>query len=117
MEKINLALTVLFSGLVVVFFALIILTFIIKWYGKIINKIASINTLKRSEEQKEKEGIAGSPYNKEQITNEIIAAISAAVYSIYGYSHRVHSVKRIRCSSLNRPIWNIAGTFENTHPF
>lgn len=117
MEKINLALTVLLSGLIVVFFALIVLTFIIKGYGKVINKILNTSILKAPKKQNEKEEIAEASYKKDdKITNETIAAISAAVYSIYGYSHKIYSVKRIK-HYPNRSIWNVAGTFENTRPF
>ena len=122
MEKINLALTVLLSGLIVVFFALIVLTFIIKGYGKIINKIQkNIDALKISKKQHEKLVVTTPEHcdNKidGQIPAEVVVAISAAIYSCYGYTHKIYSVKRIKRSSSSKPIWSLAGAFENTRPF
>lgn len=122
MEKINLALTVLLSGLIVVFFALIVLTFIIKGYGKIINKIQkNIDALKISKKQHEKLVVTTPEHcdNKidGQIPAEVVVAISAAIYSFYGHTHKIYSVKRIKLSSSSKPIWSLAGAFENTRPF
>ena len=122
MEEMNLALTVLLSGLIVVFLALIALIFIIKGSGKIIGKFEeNINSTKKDNISDTNNKSVITEYIEDDINNdvpeEIIAVISAAIYSIYGYKQKIHSVKRVKKSSSNRPIWGSVGVINNTRPF
>ena len=49
------------------------------------------------------------------IPGEVIAAISAAVYCMFGESARVMSVRRQQ--RTGRSAWSMAGLLENTRPF
>ena len=49
------------------------------------------------------------------IPGEVIAAISAAVYCMFGEGTRVMSVRRQQ--RTGRSAWSMAGLLENTRPF
>ena len=49
------------------------------------------------------------------IPGEVIAAISAAVYCMFGEGAKVMSVRRQQRSG--RSAWSMAGLLENTRPF
>ncbi|MBQ1358193.1 MAG: OadG family protein [Oscillospiraceae bacterium] len=49
------------------------------------------------------------------IPGEVIAAISAAVYCMFGEDARVMSVRRQQ--RTGRSAWSMAGLLENTRPF
>ncbi len=49
------------------------------------------------------------------IPGEVIAAISAAVYCMFGEGAKVMSVRRQQ--RTGRSAWNMAGLLENTRPF
>ncbi|MBR5070884.1 MAG: OadG family protein [Oscillospiraceae bacterium] len=49
------------------------------------------------------------------IPSEVIAAISAAVYCMFGEGAKVMSVRRQQRSG--RSAWSMAGLLENTRPF
>ena len=88
MEGMNLALTVLLSGLIVVFFSLVALIFIIKGSGKVIGKFEkSLNNIKKTNNYDTNIETAPAEYIENDADNfipkEIIAAISASIYSIY----------------------------------
>lgn len=125
MEGMNMALTVLLSGLIVVFFSLVALIFIIKGSGKVIGKFEkSLNNIKKTNNYDTNIETAPAEYIENDaddfIPKEIIAAISASIYSIYsiyGCNQKIHSVKRIKHSNSNRPIWSSVGIINNTRPF
>lgn len=115
-----LSLTILLTGLVVVFAVLIFLILIINIYGNIIYKV----TQKRHK-AKEEATLAAAPAPapepapievEEGIPGEVVAAISAAVYMTYGASTpAIRSVKRAAVNP--RSLWGEAGRLENTRPF
>jgi len=49
------------------------------------------------------------------IPGDVIAAISAAVYCMFGEGAKVTSVRRQQ--RTGRSAWNMAGLLENTRPF
>ena len=51
----------------------------------------------------------------DSIPGEVIAAISAAVYCMFGEGARVMSVRRQQ--RTGRSAWSMAGLLENTRPF
>ena len=129
MENINLALTLLLAGFIIVFMVLILLIIIITVYGKLV-QAAQRKSLQNKEKKKrivssEKETPAPqtvqahiwptSRPDPDEIPGEIIAAIAAAVDSVYGSKpHRIKSVKR---SGSGRSAWGNTGVMQNTRPF
>ena len=118
-----LSLTILVTGLIVVFLVLIVLTAIIKGYGTAIFNIAN-----KGEKTKEEPAAAAHPsapvapaaqavpHVEAGIPGEVVAAIAAAVYSLDGMSgSAIHSIRRARKTS--RSAWGMAGIMENTRPF
>ena len=115
-----LSLTILLTGLVVVFAVLIFLILIINVYGNIIYKV----TQKRHKGKDKTEDVRApvsapepAPIEVEEgIPGEVVAAISAAVYMTCGDSAPViRSVKR--AATNPRSLWGEAGRQENTRPF
>ena len=119
MENLNLALTLLLAGFVIVFLVLVLLIAIITIYGKIIQfaqkKVSKKgkNTEKPAIRSVTREEI--EEYDSDEIPEEIIAVIAAAVDAMYGTKpHRIKNVKRSRSI---RSSWGNAGIAENTRPF
>lgn len=131
MENMDLALIVLLTGLVVVFAALIVLTFVIKGYGMIITSITSGSKKKKAEAQAAKKAVEqaaakpaapavkpaapAAPAVQEGIPGEVIAAIAAAVDYTYGAG--THTIRAVRRVPQNRSAWGSAGLAESTRPF
>lgn len=129
MENINLALTLLLAGFIVVFMVLVLLIVIITVYGKLIQSVQKRSQKHREKKEKKvvKLDAPGKPVppssvyipkqddDDGEIPGEIIAAIAAAVDTIYGgRPHRIKSVKRSRGS---RSAWGNTGVMQNTRPF
>lgn len=126
-EKTAVSLEILITGFVVVFAVLVLLILLITAYGKIVSgaekaiadKKAQKETVKKAEEITEKpvQAIAPALVNEpaNDIPEEIIAVISAAVYTMYGEGKvKVKSIKRV---PQTRPVWSTAGIMDNTRPF
>ena len=119
MENLNLALTLLLAGFVIVFLVLVLLILIITVYGKIIQ--FAQKKVSKNKEDTEKPAIRSvtreeiEEYGSDEIPEEIIAVIAAAVDAMYGTKpHRIKNVKRSRSI---RSSWGNAGIAENTRPF
>lgn len=122
----ELAVVVLVTGLVIVFVALIALILIIKIYGSVVHGV------QEAHRQKQQEKLAAlsqppavpatqtntkpAPAVEAGIPGEVVAAISAAVYSVMGEGATVVSVRRIP-HAQGRSAWGQAGVFANTRPF
>ena len=125
-ENMSIALNILLTGLVVVFAALIVLTFIIKGYGAIVTsmtgkkkKSANNNTPPAPPAPKAAPRAAvkapAAPAGQDGIPGEVIAAIAAAVDYTYGAG--THVIRTVRRVPQNRSAWGSAGLAENTRPF
>lgn len=106
----GLAITVLLTGIIVVFSVLVLLTLIIKLYGTIITKLQNNNSRTKKDTSK----LPTSSDN--EIDDEIVAVISAAVASMYSDGH-VYKIKNIKQIFNDRPAWGMASIAENTKPF
>lgn len=119
---ITLAVTVLLAGIVVVFIILLLLVFIVKGYGSIVYSIQNKPKKQKNDEvpaeqptqtalskTKEPEAFAAG------VPGEVIAAISAAVYTVY--DKETVKIKSIKPSRQDRPVWGTAGVMDNTRPF
>lgn len=131
MQNMNLAMVVLIAGLIIVFIMLILLTLIIKLYGTIIyknqtNKKQAASKTKKTVKTKSNSGdLAGSTennfVNSDDLSDEILAVISAAVASLGAADSKYYAVKSIKQSlnqaTSNRLEWGMAGKLQNTKPF
>lgn len=115
--------SVVLVGLVVVFAVLLILVAICWAMGKIFSAVTGgknggTQTGKKSEAAPapavKKE--AASPIVEEGISDEIVAAISAAVACMMG-SGKPFALKSVRRAKETRRAWSAAGIAENTRPF
>ncbi len=127
-SKFTLSASMLLTGFTIVFAVLLFLIFIIWAYGKIIT-----TAIKKSDEIKAKKAEAEKANKVETektaeikptpaakpvingVTDEVVAVISAAVYSMYGSTEKV-KIKSIK-KSTGRSAWANAGVINNTRPF
>lgn len=129
MDNFTLCLTVVITGLVVVFAVLVLLIFIIKIYSMAVSKglqaaekrkkakLAAVEEAKPSEVQAEPEATAEPHTAVSASDDELIAVIAAAVDAVYGEGTvAVKSIKKAKTPS-SRPTWSMAGIYENTRPF
>ena len=118
-------LSVVVTGLVVVFLALIILIIVVSLVGKLFT--AKKTTAPKDEPPKVQSQPAAKPVVKaaavpqveNSISDEVVAAISAAVACVMSEEGEakpfvIKSIKRTRGA---RNAWNLAGLAENTRPF
>ncbi|WP_040197013.1 OadG family protein [Candidatus Soleaferrea massiliensis] len=123
---------VVFSGIVIVFAALVILIFLVWAMGKIIGAatrgINSFKEKRRANKAKKKADLVQEQQPAESapitaavvedgIEEEVVAAIMAAVSMMMDGSSP-YTVKSIRRAAREgRPAWAMAGMVENTRPF
>lgn len=103
----NLALTVLLTGGIVVFFVLILLIFFIKGYSTIVHKLESKVKVQKTEEKND---------NKE-ISDEVVAAISAAVISLYSENKTTYKRKNLKRRRTIKSNWANVGLIEELSSF
>ncbi len=122
MENLNLALTLLIAGFVIVFVVLVLLIVIITLYGKIIqfaqNAVSKKQAVKNDSETPKVKSVTREEIEEmtsNEIPDEVIAVIAAAVDSLYG--SKPHKIKNIKRSRSIRSSWGNAGIAENTRPF
>jgi len=102
-------LPVLIAGFAVILIVLITLICIVRSYG---SKISEVSKNIHSENPKK----SGSAAAQNGIPEEVVAAIAAAVYTLYGTAgHTITSIKRAERPA--RSVWATAGLLENTRPF
>ncbi len=121
-EKLTISLTVLLTGFVVVFTVLLLLICIIKLYGTIVYKIQTKKSKDIAEEnanaKQDLSAFDAQPAEIQQSSSdelEVVAAISAAVYSLYSSSSV--KIKSIRKRKEKSSAWRNAGIMDNTRAF
>lgn len=116
--------TVVITGLIVVFVALILLVLCVSLFGKLfeyINKRKDINknTTSKTEETTVNDKTDIAPVVEDGISDEVVAVITAAIASLNtnskGITYSLKSIKRSNNSS--RRAWANAGIIENSRPF
>lgn len=121
----QLAGTVIFTGIVIVFVALFILIALCYLTGAIFTGLD-----RKSKERSQKKTAAPTvmpsatpkvqvpaPAVEDGIEEETVAAIMAAISMVMGGDAKSYAVKSIRRSSVGRPVWAQAGLADNTRPF
>lgn len=126
----EIAVIVLVTGLVVVFLALAVLIAVIKIYGTIVHSAQERSRQKKLEkaalqiaaaekgtpsDSSAPEPVPG-PQVEAGIPDEVVAAISAAVFCTMGESVSVVSVRHSKRAG-SRSAWGQAGVWTNTKPF
>ena len=112
---------VVFSGLVIVFAALLFLIFLVWLMGKIISPFTRKKEDKKkidlAQKQQPAESSSQAAVIEDGIEEEVVAAIMAAVSMTMGEgsSYTVKSIRR--AAKEGRPAWAMAGMIENTRPF
>jgi sodium pump decarboxylase gamma subunit len=126
-SKFTISASMLLTGFTIVFAVLLFLIFIIWAYGKIITTaLSKVEARKASKLEKEKasaeaepviesEPVQSVPATTNGVSDEVVAVISAAVYSMYGSTDKV-KIKSIKKSN-GRSAWANAGVINNTRPF
>ena len=130
LENLKLGLIILLTGIVVVFAVLVLLILIIKLYSTAVSNAQSSIEAKKVEKAKAEEPpkpveettVVTEKDTAEElpdgaIPGEIIAAIAAAVDTMFGEGAvTVKSIKRAR-PAKRRNAWKAAGMAENTRAF
>ena len=128
MDKFTISASMLLTGFTIVFSVLIFLIFIIWLYGFIITRAQGRVVDKKNEKKKVKierkpdkkpippaENKSAAQAQSDGLSDEVVAVISAAVYSMYGSKDKVR-IKSIK-KSASRSAWGNAGILNNTRPF
>lgn len=133
-QEVQVSLTVLITGLVVVFLMLIFLTLVIKGYSSAVhslqskqNKEAPRNRVQPVSQPEPVQASGSSPaapeteegpFVEEGIPGEVLAALAAAAYVTIP-DGVVTSVRRAAPAApqRSRSAWGMAGLLENTRPF
>lgn len=128
MDKFTISASMLLTGFTIVFSVLIFLIFIIWLYGFIITRAQGRVVDKKNEKKKVKierkpdekpippvENKPAAQAQSDGLSDEVVAVISAAVYSMYGSKDKVR-IKSIK-KSASRSAWGNAGILNNTRPF
>ena len=117
----QIAIVILTTGLVIVFAVLVLLILIIKLYSTAVHTAQKkrrgtddIETTVASVSQRHS---LPSPAAENDISPEIVAAICAAVYALYGEETPILSVRRAATRTGSRSAWRQAGAYSNTRPF
>lgn len=118
--------SVVITGIAVVFIALILLILLVTLYGKIFEVINAKNSKKAEEKVKAqiapvtaaKPAVDAKPVIESGIEEETVAVIMAAVAAISeGSGTKKLAVKSIKTAKPSRLPWASAGIMENTRPF
>jgi sodium pump decarboxylase gamma subunit len=120
-------LSVVLTGLTVVFLGLILLIIFVWLMGKIFDAIKDSKNKAKAEKEAAAKPAANAPApapapvsapaieNEDGISDEIIAVIAAAVASMGSYA--VKSVKKAPAKSSRRTAWGAQGVSESTRAF
>ena len=122
-ENITLSLTILLTGFAVVFAVLLALIGIIKAYGTAVYKVQNRHQMKKitrnadlpKAEREPEDDLPVAQESEEEDNDELIAVISAAVYSMY--SPKNIRIKSIRKAPSRTNAWRNAGISDNVRPF
>ena len=123
------ALSVVFTGIVVVFLALAILIVFLYAMGAIFESMSKKKTTTPSTPVNDAPAAPAAPskqitqaaVSSNGLSNEVVAAITAAISCVWSEEGNtvpfvIKSIKKTR-GGPSRKAWNMAGVLENTRPF
>lgn len=123
-DNLTLSITILLTGFAVVFAVLLVLIGIIKGYGTVIYNIQNRQQMKKASRNADLPKVVREPEIEspvveedayEEDNDELIAVISAAVYTMYSSSDvRIKSIRKAPSRSAS---WRNAGISDNVKPF
>ncbi len=109
-----------FTGLTVVFIALILLIFIIWLMGRILSLTQKKKDKPDAAQKVSRKASSSPPPQKESsdgsIDSQTLCVIAAAVSAALGEG-KSFVLRKVSKSRPSRSVWNMAGTSENTRPF
>ncbi|MEG0614173.1 MAG: OadG family protein [Oscillospiraceae bacterium] len=113
--------SIVVTGLVIVFIGLILLIFFVKIITFLMekgkkSKSAEVKVAKPKAVVVSK-NIQAAPAAYDGISDEIVAVISAAIAAMSSESGTTYSLKSIKKAKIGRPIWSLAGLQDNTRTF
>lgn len=114
------AITVTFSGICIVFGALIFLVLIFWLFSKVFGRKKKTKSgdgkaiVTQEKAVKTPAKVQKAPVVQDGIEEEVVAAITAAITAFHGGAFTVRSINR---RQQGRPAWANAGILENTRPF
>ena len=108
--------SVMLTGLIVVFVALVILIVIISIFGAVSSRALKE---KNNDAKEEEANVPITIKASEDADSEIVAVISAAVTALRESEGSMvpFKIKSVKQSGNNRPVWSAAGLYDNTKPF
>lgn len=113
--------SVVLTGVSVVFSVLIILVFLVWAVGKIFISVEASKKqkMKQAAPVPQSKQAPKVEYIEEGISDEVVAAITAAISTVMSSEGNANgfAVKSIKRVKEGRSAWNSAGIMENTRPF
>ncbi|MFA9379850.1 MAG: OadG family transporter subunit [Acetanaerobacterium sp.] len=120
MGNIEFATSVVLVGITIVFLTLIGLTLVFMLYGKVVDGITGRNkggTKPPAPPKKTPKTSSPAPVVEQGISDDVIAAISAAIAYMMDEGSAGYAVRSIKRASQPRREWRMAGMIQNTRPF
>ena len=124
----DVAVNVTFTGIAIVFSMLILLVLILMGFGAVMKAVS--NSAEKKAEKRNKAALAKMAADTYDISDsapvavesaadelEIVAAISAAIVTMYSGSGKKPIIKSIKKSGSRRSAWASAGIADNTRAF
>ncbi len=111
MNLFSLSMAVILTGIIVVFFILVLLSVVIRLYSGAVSKHTNKNQSGKFKIVERNKNLS-----RDYINNEILAVISAAVYSYYylGNNKKVVIKKICKEDFSGSSLWRTVGLIENT---
>lgn len=126
--------SVVITGISVVFMGLIILILLVSLYGKIFETVnkkaeekakaiaeaekAELEKKKQAEAKKAPPVVKAAPSAVEDgVEEEVVAAIMGALSVMYAGSGKKPVLRSVKASKPRRSVWSSAGIMDNTRPF
>lgn len=109
--------TVVFTGLFIVFLALVLLIGFVSLLGKFFSAKKKPTNSNNAGNSNKTVTENNAPSIENGISDEVVAVIAAAIaaMSADGTSYTIRSIKKSK--TVGRPVWAAAGLQENTRPF
>lgn len=129
-RSLGFTITVIVAGLGIVLATLAVLIIVFRCFGLIMEKSQAAQKKKEAKKmQKEMESEmtkvtttpasapTPAPVVEDGISGEVVAAISAAIYTLEGAGATITTIKRKQSPAATRNPWANAAVVENTRPF